>query len=115
MANKMFTVKMEIEAPDKDTLDSWIDCLPHAENIFECDIECEDDNKLECRIRYDENYMNNGEHYVFENKWTNEEEWGLDTAFKLYDHDGKKGDLINYQALTKIRDLRKMGISYYFC
>ena len=71
--------------------------------------------RLECRIRYEEDWCGRGEHYIFENKWTNEDEWGLDTAFKLLDYDGKKGILLNYQALTKIRELQKLGIEFYFC
>lgn len=63
---------------------------------------------LVCRIRYEENYRDDGEHYIFENKWTDEETWGLDTAFKLID------DRISYQALTKIREMQRNGIEFYF-
>ena len=66
--------------------------------------------KLVCRIRYEENWNGRGEHFIFENKWTNEgdDEWGLDTAYKLID------DRISYQALTKIRQLIDLGIEFYF-
>ena len=42
-------------------------------------------NKLEGRIRYEENWRDEGEYYIFEIKWSNEGEdaWGLDTAFRL--------------------------------
>ena len=39
--------------------------------------------KLECRIRYVEDWCGNGEHFVFENKWPDDEEWGLDSAFPI--------------------------------
>lgn len=64
--------------------------------------------KYEVRIRYDEDWKGEGEYFVFEGKWTNEQEWGLDTAFKLID------DRISYQALTKIRELKRLGIDFYF-
>ena len=65
---------------------------------------------FQARMRYDENWHGQGEHYVFENKWSDEDEWGLDTAFPLVD------DRIHYTALTKIRDLPKLaaaaGVKY---
>lgn len=69
---------------------------------------------LEVRIRYVEDWDGQGEYFVFENKWTNEDEWGLDTAFKLLDYNGKKGEVVSYQALTKIRELMKLGIPFRF-
>ena len=71
-------------------------------------------NQLECRIRYVENWNGQGEYFVFENKWTDEDEWGLDTAFKLLDYGEGKGNVISYQALTKIRELQKLGIPFRF-
>lgn len=71
-------------------------------------------NKLECRIRYVENWNGAGEHYVFETKWSDESEWGLDTAFKLLDYGNEKGAVVSYTALTKIRELKKMGAEIYF-
>lgn len=71
--------------------------------------------QLECRIRYVEDWNGRGEYYLFENNWTNETEWGLDTAFKLLDYGEEKGALLSYKALTKIMELQKMGISFYFC
>lgn len=64
--------------------------------------------KYEVRIRYDEDWNGQGEHFVFEGKWTFGTEWELDTAFKLIDN------MISYQALTKIRQLKKLGIDFYF-
>ena len=79
-------------------------------------------NQLECRIRYEKDWNGRGEYFIFENKWTDEEEWSLDTAFKLLDYRGEDGTVleqdkaavINYQALTKIRELQKFGIPFYF-
>lgn len=75
-------------------------------------------DRLEVRIRYERDWNDQGEHFVFENKWTSEDEWGLDTAFKLLDYDYgngiEKGAVISYQALTKIRELIKLGISFRF-
>ena len=69
---------------------------------------------LEGRIRYEENYRGQGEHFIFELKWSDEEEWGLDTAFKLHDaeYEGVKeeGVLVHYTALTKIREWMKTGV-----
>ena len=74
--------------------------------------------KLQCRIKYMEKCPWFGkeevEAFVFENKWSDEDEWGLDTAYRLYDSDYGKGELISYQALTKIRELQNLGIEFYF-
>lgn len=77
---------------------------------------------LECRIHYEEDWEGRGEYYVFETKWSDEKEWGLDTAFKLLDYRGEdgtvheqdKGAVISYQALTKIRELMRMGCKIRF-
>ena len=73
------------------------------------------------RIRYVENWHDEGEHFVFEWKWDNEPEteWSLESAFPLVDvRDGEyvygEGDLIHYTALTKIRDWKKQGIEITF-
>ena len=75
--------------------------------------------KLEGRIRYVEDWHGEGEHYLFESKWTNEEDWGLESAFPLCSfEDGElvlgEGDLVHYTALTKIRDWLKLGVDFYF-
>lgn len=66
------------------------------------------------RIYYDEDWCGRGEHFVFEGKWSNKENWGLDSAFKLIDFNGEKGVLVNYQALTKIRELIDLKIPFHF-
>lgn len=78
--------------------------------------------KLQCRIRYEENWNERGEYFIFENKWTDEDSWGLDSAFPLLDYRGEdgtvleqdKGAVLHYTALTKIRELQNMGIEFYF-
>ena len=69
------------------------------------------------RIRYDENWHGEGEYYVFEWKYEDEDEnqWSMESAFPLVSYeDGKivcgKGDLIHYTALTKVREWQKQGI-----
>ena len=58
------------------------------------------------RIRYVEDWHGDGEHFVFEGKWSDEDEWGLDSAFKLFPfRDGEEPNMINYMAQTKIREL----------
>jgi hypothetical protein len=64
--------------------------------------------KLEGRIRYVKDYFGRGEHYVFENKWSDETEWGLEVATPIID------DMVHYTALTKIRQWQKLGIEFYF-
>ena len=69
---------------------------------------------LEGRIRYEENYNGQGEYFIYELKWSDEDEWGLDIAFKLRDTevDGVvyKGELVHYQAITKIREWKRCGV-----
>ena len=73
---------------------------------------------LEGRIRYDENYMDDGEHYVFEIKWSSENNWGMEKAFRLVEDNRVTGDdkyvLIHYQALTQIREWMELGIKFHF-
>lgn len=109
---KYFEVKLEIQAENKDAIERMLDGMPHADRICEEEIIDPDEDRLEARIRYDEKFTCGGETneaYVFELKHTTEDEWGLDTAFVL------KDDRLSYQALTKIRELGKMGIPFYFC
>lgn len=70
--------------------------------------------KLQGRIHYEENWNGWGEHFIFETKWTDEDEWGLDTAFKLLDYNGESGAVMSYQALTKVREWTRLGIDFYF-
>lgn len=70
--------------------------------------------KLLGRIHYEEDWYGMGEHFVFETKWSNEDEWGLDTAFKLLDYNGEQGAVISYQALTKVREWTRLSVDFYF-
>lgn len=75
-------------------------------------------SKIETRIYYDENWNGEGEHFVFETRREGED-WGLDSAFPLVSYENGelvcgKGDLINYTALTKIREYKKLGVKIYF-
>ena len=70
--------------------------------------------RYEERIRYVENWNGQGEHFVFEGKWSDKTEWNLDIAFPLIDCEGQKGILIHYTAITKIRELMKWNIPFYF-
>lgn len=64
--------------------------------------------KLKGRIYYDEDWNGNGEYFVFQNKWTDEDEWGTEVAFPLVN------DMIHYTALTQIRKWLDLGIEFYF-
>ena len=113
-----YTVKIELEAKNKAQIERWLDSMGEALMIYDAEITGNDEEHYEERIRYFENWNNEGEHFVFEGKWSNEDEWGLDTAFQLFDYDKdgvhETGSLISYRALTKIRELMKMGISFRF-
>ena len=73
--------------------------------------------KQQYRIRYVKNWHDDGEYYLFEWKWPDEPdtEWTLDCGCKLFDYKGEKGALVSYQAITKIRELLRNGISIWFC
>lgn len=62
--------------------------------------------KIKGRIRYDENWNGHGEYFCFEIK--SENEWGLDTAFRLID------DRLSYQALTKVREWMRNGVDFHW-
>lgn len=119
---KVFKVQLEIEAQNEDTVYRMIDQMPHADRILSDSVKDEDERFYQVRIRYTDSYRlysdrDPVEAYVFEGKWSDEDEnkWSLDTAFQLLDYEGEKGILLNYQALTKIRELQKMQIPFYFC
>ena len=118
--NRTFKVELSIEAPDRDTADKLLDKmysnLSQKEVIqIDCgDLKDTEERRYQERIRYVEDWNGHGEHFVFEGKWSDKDEWGLDSAFKLIDHEDKKGELISYQALTKIRELMKMDIDFWF-
>lgn len=71
-------------------------------------------DKLEGRIRYEENWNGLGEYFIFETKWASEKEWGLDTAFKLLDYKGEQGVVMSYRTLTKVREWANLGIDFHF-
>ena len=115
---KTYTVTIELEAQNKNQIERWLDRMGESLMIYDTEIVSDDDRHYEERIRYDEDWNGQGEHFVFEGKWSDETEWGLDSAFQLFDYD-KDGYhegacLINYRALTKIRELKKMGIDFWF-
>ena len=69
------------------------------------------------RIRYDENWYGEGEHYIFEWKYEDEDEnqWNMESAVPLVSFENEeivrgKGDFIHYTALTKIREWQRQGI-----
>lgn len=64
--------------------------------------------KLQGRIRYEENFMGDGEAFIFEIKWTNEKEWGLETAYRCID------DRISWEALAHVRKWMNLGIEFWF-
>lgn len=75
------------------------------------------EQKMIGRVRYVENWNNEGEHFVFEWKFENEsdKEWRFECAASLFDvQDGKlkrgSGEMIHYTALAKIREWMKLGI-----
>ena len=115
---KTFTVKLELAAQSEKQIENWLDRVSFAEKIYDAEIIDPDKKRFQERIRYDENWNDEGEHFVFEGKWTDEDEWSLDSAFKLFDYKNgdyfEKGSLINYQALTKIRELMKCGTEFWF-
>ncbi len=105
---KYYKVTLEIEAPNKEYIERMLDGMPHADRIYDESIRGEEDRELVCRIRYEEDFCGRGEYFVFETKWSDEDGWGLDTAFPI--REGR----IHYTALTKIRELQSLGVRFYF-
>lgn len=73
------------------------------------------EKKMIGRISYVENWNNQGEYYVFEWKFENEDSWSFECAAPLCElKDGElkcgSGEMIHYTALTKIREWMKIGI-----
>ena len=125
MKNRSFEVTLRIEAPDRMALDSLLDEMydPLSEEAYEMigdpvSIRDMDERHYQERIRYVEDWNGHGEYFLFEGKWSDEDDWGLDTAFKLQPLVTKdetiEGELISYQALTKIRELMKMDVNFWF-
>lgn len=118
---KTYEVRLNIEAKNQQELDDLLDKMyaPLTSKEFDkvgdpVSIKNLDERHFEERIRYVEDWHGEGEHFLFECKQSDADSWGLDTACKLFDYEGEKGVLISYQALTKIRELMKMGIPYHF-
>ena len=113
---KYFTVKLEIAAESEKQIDKWLDQMPEemGEACYDVQIKDHDAKHYEERIRYDEDWNGNGEHFVFEGKWSDEDDWGLDLAFTLFDYKEEKGALMSWKALSKIRDLMNLGIDFRF-
>lgn len=63
--------------------------------------------KLEGRVRYEENWRGEREYFIFEIKWTNEKEWGLETAYPCVD------DKVHWSVIAHFRKWQDLGISYY--
>lgn len=123
---KEFQTRLTIEAKDQKEADRILEKMYSVLNRNELDqvidSGLEDPNKRHYveRIRYVEDWHGHGEHFIFEGKMSDEDDdqWGLDTAFKLFDldYDGhhKKGELISYEALTKIKQLLNMRTDFWF-
>lgn len=62
----------------------------------------------ECRIRYCKKDQDGDECYIFETRQSGDEEFGLCISFLLID------DMINYQALTQIREMMHLGYKIQF-
>ena len=105
---KEFEVKLTISAKNEDAIYKMLDGMPHADHIWDVEIIDPDAKRFEERIRYDENWCDKGEHFVFEGKYTDEDEWSLDMAFPVID------DNVHYTALTKIRELMWLGTPFHF-
>ena len=63
------------------------------------------------RIRYDENWHGEGEHYVFEWKWGEDDpEWKFQMAAPIIS-DREHSNMIHFTALTQIREWQRVGIT----
>lgn len=81
-----------------------LDC--YLEDIIEGFVaDCE---RPECRIRYCEKDQDGHECFIFETRQSSDEEFGFCVSFRLID------DRLSYQALTKIREMTKLGYSIWF-
>ncbi len=105
---KEFEVKLVISAKDENMIHDMLDSMPRADHIWDVDIIDPDAKRFEERIRYDKDWCGQGEHFVFEGKYTDEDEWSLDMAFPVVD------DNIHYTALTKVRELLWCGTPFHF-
>lgn len=67
-----------------------------------------EEERPQCRIRYCEKDAEGNECYIFEIRQDHNEEFGFCMSFRLIN------DMLSYQALTQIRELKKMGYDIYF-
>ena len=57
------------------------------------------------RVRWVENYADRlGEHFLYEIKWNDQDEWCLDAAVPIIN------DLVHYTAVTILREWAKRGV-----
>ena len=63
-------------------------------------------DKLRGRIRYEENFMNEGEYFIFEIKWDSEKEWGLETAYKCVDNK------VNWEVIAHFKKWKQLGVIF---
>lgn len=108
MDKRLFNVSMQIIAPNEETVHNWLSATPGSRHMYDVNVQDDDAPRFITRIRYDEDYDGRGEAYVFECKWTHDNEWSLDCAYYLRD------DMISYEALTKIRELKRNGVEFTF-
>lgn len=101
---KEFAVEIEEDV----TEDALAECIEKGLDVTVWEVKGKPDERLQGRIRYVENFMDEGEFYVFEIKWTNEDSWGMETAYRLID------DRLSYEALTHIRKWQDLGIEFWF-
>ena len=106
---KEYEVRLVISAPSKKVIDRMIDGMPYSEQVWDVEVTDPDEKRFEERIRYVEDYEGMGEYFLFEGKYTDEDDWSLDTAYAL------ENDRLSYQALTKIRELMRCGTPFHFC
>lgn len=64
--------------------------------------------KLEGRVRYEENWRGEGEYFIFEIKWTNENEWGLESAYPCVD------DKVHWSVIHHFKKWKHLDIDYHF-
>ena len=74
------------------------------------------ERKMIGRIRYVENWHDEGEHFVFEHRFEDEDDWTFESASPLCHPESSEmipgsGDWLHYEALTKIREWSKSGIT----
>lgn len=73
------------------------------------------ERKMIGRITYVENWHGQGEHYVFEWRFEDDDEWNFECAAPLCEWKNGEiitghGEMIHYTALTKLREWAKIGI-----